>query len=251
MKMSRFLAYALLALLLAAPKHGAADGKSDLAAATKALAAKDYETVLGILARLEKAQDVTADERERAMLTRAMVYMGQGDSAAAGTVLREATQVFPQSARAEHALAGLLHRQAIYDLAAAAYERAIGKTSMDTASEIMLKLDYGWFLATCPEGRFRDGHRAVAYAEDSLKKLTTEKAAPLPSTLQSLHIFEVAAAGHAEIGAFDTAVAASNLAANFRSSLKRIFPEGEFAKKDFDKRAAGYKAGKPWREPSQ
>jgi hypothetical protein len=89
-----------------------------------------------------------------------------------------------------------------------------------------------WILATCPDGRFRDGRRAVTAAT---------RAAELTSW-KDAHILATLAAAYAEAGDFPGAVRWQERA------LERLaaFPPASGQVQD---RLALYRAGKPYRMP--
>ena len=60
-----------------------------------------------------------------------------------------------------------------------------------------------WILATCPEERYRDGRKAVAFAESALNKISSEE----DTTSEQANIIGTLAAAYARIGQFDKAVA--------------------------------------------
>jgi len=249
MKFSLLTVTLALVLSLTAPGVALADAKSDFARALRAIEQQDYAGALSILDGVEKAGDLAPAEQETILLYRARLSAAQGGVGGAIEALEAAAKAYPESARPYHQLATLYQRERKYDEAVKAYEAAMEKPQTAEHAPI-LKLDYGWFLATSPDGKVRDGARAVSLAEEMLKSFATETHEPLDGTLRALQIFEVLAAGQAEAGAFEKAVAAASLATNFRASLHKVLPATEFAKKDFDARMAGYKAGKPWRDPA-
>lgn len=192
-----------------------------------------------------------AADPESAALSRAETEIERNNIQGAIEALQEAAAVAPASLQALQSLAELYRRQGRYAEAAQTFERAAARVKEESDDAVVFGLDYGWFLATCPDAKFRDGPRAVASAERALRGLADAKLDSLNHAVRSLQIFEVMAAGHAEAGAFEKAAAAARLAASSRQSLLKVFPTRDFAKKDFDERVAGYKAGKPWRDTSQ
>lgn len=250
MKLSNFTIILALVLSLTAPGFAMADTTSDFARALRAIEQQDYAGALSILDSVEKAGDLAPPDQETLLLYRARLSAAQGGVGGAIEALEAAAKAYPESARPYHQLATLYQRDARYEDAAKAYAAAIEKPE-NADNPLVLKLDYGWFLATCPEEKFRDGARAVSLAEEMLKSFSAQKHDPLPGTLFALQIFEVLAAGHAEAGDFQKAVSSASLAGNFRASLHKVLPATEFAKKDFDARVAGYKDGKAWRDPAQ
>lgn len=250
MKLSHLTAILALSLSLTVSGFAVADTKSDFARALRAIEQQDYAGALSILDGVEKAGDLAPADEETLLLYRARLSAAQGGVGGAIAALEAAAKAYPESARPHHQLATLYQRDARYEDAAKAYATATEKPE-NADNPLVLKLDYGWFLATCPEEKFRDGPRAVSLAEEMLKSFSAQKHDPLPGTLFALQIFEVLAAGYAEAGDFQKAVSSASLAGNFRASLHKVLPATEFAKKDFDARVAGYKAGKPWRDPAQ
>ena len=109
--------------------------------------------------------------------------------------------------------------------AVADYERAI---KIELNDEGLLN-NLAWVLATSPDAKLRDGHRAVQVATEAAE-LTEYKAAYILSTL---------AAAHAEAGDFDAAV---------QWSTKAIAIGNKAILDDLNKELASYKAHKPWRE---
>jgi tetratricopeptide (TPR) repeat protein len=249
MKFSHLTVILALVLSLTAPGVALADTRSDFARALRAIEQQDYAGALSILDGVETGGDLAPADQESILLYRARLSAAQGGVGGAIEALEAAAKAYPESARPYHQLATLYQRDARYEDAAKAYATAIEKPE-NADNPLVLKLDYGWFLATCPDGKYRDGARAVSFAEEMLKSFAAQKHDPLPGTLFALQIFEVLAAAQAEAVAFDKAVAAASLASNFRASLHKVLPATEFAKKDFDARLAGYKAGKPWRDPA-
>jgi hypothetical protein len=87
-----------------------------------------------------------------------------------------------------------------------------------------------WFLATCPEARFRDGARALVAAEKAVELSRGE-----PTAL------DTRAAAYAELGAFPQAI---------ESELKAIdkTPARAVECRGFSARLMGYSQGTPFRE---
>ena len=107
--------------------------------------------------------------------------------------LRKNVKLTPDSAR-DHALLGaLLSRAGPFDEAISHLETALKANLRDVSTANNL----AWMLATCPDGTYRDGPRAVILAE-RVCKLTRHS---VPSLLDSL------AAAYAETGRFDDAAA--------------------------------------------
>lgn len=86
-------------------------------------------------------------------------------------------------------------------------------------------------MATCPEGKYRDGKRAVELAEKAVKLEET------PNRLNTL------AAAYAEAGRFKDAIKTQEIA------ITKLKQEGatEYLPA-YEEPLSSYKAGKPWRE---
>jgi len=114
------------------------------------------------------------------------------------------------------------------------YDKAIA--DFDKAIEIGPKCglaynNLAWIMATCPEGTYRDGKRAVELAE---KAVALKDAANRLGTL---------AAAYAEAGRFKEAIKTQEMA------ITKLNQTGET--KDlpqYEEHLSSYKAGKPWRE---
>ena len=123
-------------------------------------------------------------------VNRGTAYLGAGDFQNAKTDLEKAVALSPELPEANHALA--------------------------------------WFLATCPDQKYRNGKLALEKA-----KFVCEKdSEPVWNHLDTL------AASHAEVGDFKNAVTVMKQALD-------AAPEDE--KADCQKRLSQYEAGKPWR----
>ncbi|MGA2258019.1 MAG: tetratricopeptide repeat protein [Thermoguttaceae bacterium] len=94
--------------------------------------------------------------------------------------------------------------------------------------------NYAWVLATAPEDKLRDGHRALALATDACRQ-TDYKEDYILSTL---------AAAYAETGDFESARKWAAQAVEAKPG-----PHAEPSRKDeLKKELESYKASKPWRE---
>jgi tetratricopeptide (TPR) repeat protein len=113
-----------------------------------------------------------------------------------------------------------------YAGALADYERAYEERSEDP--NILNRL--AWSLATCPDGRYRDGQRAVRLAQQAVE---LARCGPTLDTL---------AAACAEVGDFEQAVRQQE------EAIAAVVEEGrEELLEEFKERLLGYKAGEPWR----
>jgi Tfp pilus assembly protein PilF len=114
--------------------------------------------------------------------------------------------------------------------AASDYEQALKLQPHDVG----ILNNFAWVLATAPEDKLRDGHRALALATDACRQ-TDYKEDYILSTL---------AAAYAETGDFESARKWAAQAVEVKPS-----PHAESSRKDeLKKELESYKANKPWRE---
>jgi hypothetical protein len=88
-----------------------------------------------------------------------------------------------------------------------------------------------FFLATCPDAKYRDGKQALELAQHAYEKVK-DKEPPSAEMLDAL------AAAHAELGKFDTAV---------KYEARAIEEADDYMKKTYEERLKLYKDGKPYR----
>jgi tetratricopeptide (TPR) repeat protein len=110
------------------------------------------------------------------------------------------------------------------------YEQALKLQPHD----VSLLNNFAWLLATAPEDKLRDGHRAVVLAKDACRQ-TDYKADYILSTL---------AAAYAETGDFDSARKYAAQAVEAKPSENAEPNRKDELKKELE----SYKANKPWRE---
>ena len=113
------------------------------------------------------------------------------------------------------------------------YQRAL-KLQPHDDSNIGLLNNFAWLLATAPEDKLRDGHRAIALATEACRR-TGYKEDFILSTL---------AAAYAETGDFESARKWAAQAVEVKPSN----PAEETQKDELKKELESYKANKPWRE---
>ena len=120
-----------------------------------------------------------------------------------------------------------MHSEGDYQAAIAAYEKALQLHP----ESIRANNNLAWLRATCPDGSFRDGKRAVEFAKKSIRY------AEAAGQTQHLYYGTLAAA-HAECGDFGQAVIYQQRCINAAP------PEGIDAARE---RLALYKDQKPYR----
>ncbi len=114
--------------------------------------------------------------------------------------------------------------------ALAEYEKAIKLQPHDVG----ILNNYAWLLATAPEKKLRDGHRAVELANDACRQTEYKKD----------YILSTLAAAYAESGDFDSARKWATQAVAVAEPTK----EEPDRKDELKKELESYKASKPWRE---
>jgi tetratricopeptide (TPR) repeat protein len=114
------------------------------------------------------------------------------------------------------------HKAAVTDL-----EKALELKPDDTG----VLNNLAWLLATSPEDGLRDGKRAIELARKACEKTEWKEA----------HIISTLAAGHAEVGDFESARKFSRQAVDTGEPAPEI-------KQQLESELASYEAGKAWRE---
>jgi tetratricopeptide (TPR) repeat protein len=140
----------------------------------------------------------------------------------------KAIELDPRSFSSYYGRGNSWYAKGDYDRAIADYTKAIELNSRYVAAYY----DLAWLLATCPEGRYRDGKRAVELAEKALE------------LEESPFMLDTLAAAYAEAGRFQGAIKAEE-----RAIVKLMIEKGNVNDiAEFEKHLASYKAGRPWRE---
>jgi tetratricopeptide (TPR) repeat protein len=160
-----------------------------------------------------------------------LVLRDEGQTAEAVEALREAIRAGPDFVDAQRTLGTVYFSQGRYGEALECYQCALRLRPDDARTALSL----AWLLATCPEGRFRDGQRAVRLAEDALRQSGAVAVAAV--------VLDTLAAAYAEAGRFQDAV---NVADQLVQKLQRG-GRAELASQ-VQARLELYRAGKPYRE---
>jgi len=124
-------------------------------------------------------------------LGNALLKQGRVDDAI--VQFQEALDIEPHNREVRENLDNALLQKGGPDEMIARYRKAL----LATPDNVVILNNLAWLLATCPDGRLRDGVQAIAYAEQACK-LTQFGVAPLVGTL---------AAAYAEAGRYDEAIA--------------------------------------------
>ena len=163
----------------------------------------------------------------KAYYNRGLVFMKKGGHDNAIVDFNKAIGLDPKHAITYYNRGKTWRKKGNYEKAIADYTKAIELNP----EFVEAYNDVAWLMATCPEGKYRDGKSAVELAEKALKLLK------IPYTLDTL------AAAYAEAGRFQEAIKSQERA------IRKLKQEGGTKYlPEFEKHLSSYKAGKPWRE---
>jgi tetratricopeptide (TPR) repeat protein len=184
----------------------------------------DYDKAI---ADYSKAIEINP-EWSRCYYYRGNVWGTKGDYDRAIADFTKAIEIDPEYALAYNNRGDAWQEKGDYDRAITDYTKTIG-----IAPEYVNALNgLAWLMATCREERYRDGNRAVEFAE---KAVELEDDAGILDTL---------AAAYAEAGRFQDAIETQEIAI---TKLKQ--EDGTTKDQDeFEQHLSSYKARKPWRE---
>ena len=201
----------------------------------------DYDTYLQIgLVQMRLGQHAEAVKGFRSALQekpgdfRATFFLGMclkslGQDAEALRCARSAVRLDPNHAPARGLLGLLLSRKGQYKEAIGQMEASL-RLSPGVA---LFANNLAWLLATCPDGTFRNGRRAVELARQACKA----GGGLMSSRLDTL------AAAYAEVGRFDAAIRMANLAIEIERRELGASTEELVA------RLRLYQARRPYRQP--
>lgn len=158
---------------------------------------------------------------------RGLAYQSTGRYDRAIADFSKAIELNPKDASAYNSRANAWVIKGKYDRSLSDFNKAIELDPTD----VLAHNSFAWFLATCADSRYRDGKRAVKFAE---KALRLEKNAAF---------FDTLAAAYAEDNRFDDAIKTQEKA------IKLLEKNGMTeALSEFKKHLDSYKTGKPWRD---
>lgn len=157
--------------------------------------------------------------------SRGHVWYAKGDYAKAITEYTQAIDINPKDPNFYYNRGNAWKKQGNYDRAVADFTKVIEIDPNDADAYNKL----AWLKATCPDGTYRDGARAVELAA---------KAVELKETYYTLGTL---AAAYAEAGKFQDAIKTQ------KRAIEKLKEEG-YGKNlaGYEERLAFYKAGKPW-----
>lgn len=165
----------------------------------------------------------------------ARLKLGDHDGALADLAegLRRTPEVLAAQRSEFHAAQGyVLATSGRYEEASAEYQQASSLAPGASSA----RRGMAWLLATCPDGRFRDGKRAVELAEE---------ACGLSRPYELWKSLKTLAAAHAEVGEFDRAVARIEEAIAAEKSSEFVAPDPPEEKPAM---LAAFRRGEPWRD---
>jgi len=163
----------------------------------------------------------------KAYYNRGLALMKKGDDDKAIADFTKVIEINPKHASTYYNRGKTWRKKGNYGKAVADYTKAI---------EINPKFvevynDLAWLMATCPEGKYRDGTRAVELAEKAV------------ALIDAANCLDTLATAYAEAGRFQEAIKTQE-----RAITKLKQEGGPEALTEFEKHLSSYKAGKPWRE---
>jgi tetratricopeptide (TPR) repeat protein len=164
---------------------------------------------------------------DKAYNNRGLAWDHKGDYDKAIADYTKAIEINPKFTEVYYTRGKALSGKGDYGKAIADYTKAIEINPKFTE----VYNDLAWLMATCPEGRYRDGKRAVELAEKAVAL------ADVASCLDTL------AAAYAEAGRFQEAIKTQERA------ITKLKQEGatEYLP-EYEEPLSLYKANKPWRE---
>jgi len=163
-----------------------------------------------------------------ASLVKSWALRKTGDVSGAFEAATAAARDAPRTAAAQANRGAILLSVGRADAAVEHFERAIKINPEDVYSLERL----AWCLATCPEGRLRNGARAVELARRAVRAGGYNEA----------RVLDTLAAAYAEAGRFDKAVAAAG------DALQRAEVRQKLLAERIGRRLALYRSGRPYRD---
>lgn len=139
----------------------------------------------------------------------------------------KAIQINPRYVRAIFGRANTWHEKKDYASAIMDYEKA---TEIDPQNAHIYN-NYSWLLSTCPDGKIRDGTKALKLALKAIE-INPDEALFLDSL----------AAAYAELGNFKEAVQTQ------KKAILLLREDNKILKEILGTQLESYKSGKPWRE---
>jgi tetratricopeptide (TPR) repeat protein len=230
MKKILFVAILLLSLMVCLTSPAWADGWDDAKAGIAAANEGNYDKAIRLYTIAIESGELSQENLSKTYNNRGLAWEKKGNYDKAIADYTKATEIDPRYTKAYGNRGVAWEKKGNYDKAIADYTKAIEIDSRYGSAYNSL----AWVMATCPEGRYRDGKRAVALAEKSV------------ALEDDVNALDTLAAAYAEAGRFQEAIKTQEKAI---TKLKQ--EGGTEALPEFEKHLSSYKAGKPWREKRQ
>jgi tetratricopeptide (TPR) repeat protein len=261
MKKILFAALLLLSLMACVTSPTWAGGLDDVQAGLEATNKGNYDKAIRLFTEAIASEELSLEDLSKTFYNRGFAWMKMGDDDNAIADFTEAIEIAPRFDEAFFNRGRAWHDKGDYGKAIVDYTKAIeivpndafayfnrGNSWVKTGASDKAIADYtkaieiepkftdaynnlAWLMATCPEGRYRDGKRAVELAEKAVKLEET------PNRLNTL------AAAYAEAGRFQEAIKTQE-----RAITKLKQAGGTNYLPEYEELLSSYKAGNPWRE---
>jgi tetratricopeptide (TPR) repeat protein len=274
MKKILFAALLLLALIVCLTFSGCSGRVDDIKDGIAAGKEGDYDKAIGLFTKAIESGELSQENLSIAYYNRGRARGEKGDYDKAIADFDKAIKINPTFAEAYGNRGYAWHLKGNYDKAIADYTKFIeidprnadaygsrgyawgkkgdyGRAIADYTkvieiipSDASAHNNLAWLMATCPVGRYRDGKRAVEFAEKAFElKETSFMLNTLGAAYAEAGLLDTLAAAYAEAGRFQDAIKTQEMA------IAKLKQEGEMIDlPELEKRLSSYKAGKPWRE---
>jgi tetratricopeptide (TPR) repeat protein len=227
MKKILFVSIFLLSLMVCVTSPTWAGGFDDANAGIKAVKVGEYDKAIRLFTKAIESGELSQDNLSIVYYNRGNAWRKKGNYDKAIADFTKVIEIDPQDVYAYYDRGYAWEDKGDYNKAIADFTKVIEIDPQYADAYNSL----AWLMAICPDGRYRDGKRAVEFAEKAVK---------LEETANRL---DTLAAAYAEAGRFQDAIQTQERA------IKLVEKEGETEDlAEFKKHLDSYKAGKPWRE---
>jgi tetratricopeptide (TPR) repeat protein len=261
MKKILFAALLLLSLMACVTSPAWAGGLNDTEAGEAAFQGGNDDAAIRLLTKAIESGELSRKNLSDVYYNRGLAWGKKGDHDKAIADYTRAIEIDPKYAKAYNNRGFSWYNKGDYDKAIADYTKAIeinqnyAKAYNNRGFSWYNKGDYdraivdytkaieiepkdptaynrlAWLMATCPDGRYRNGKRAVELAEKAI------------ALKDDANFLDTLAAAYAEAGRFQEAIKTQERA------ITKLKQEGETQHlSKCEEHLASYKAGKPWRE---
>ncbi|MFC1579801.1 tetratricopeptide repeat protein [Thermodesulfobacteriota bacterium] len=225
----------LLAISAFCVLHGCSDATNDLQKGIEALRRGEYDLSIELTTKAINSKKFSSEILATAYFNRGLARMLKQEFNMAIGDFTKALEINPRDVVAYGLRGEAYFEKRQFNKSHSDFTKALTTDPMNAIAYNQL----AWFLATCPEARYRDGYKAVELARRAVEinEKDEEPFQPLYEILDTM------AAAYAEVGEFDKAIATQKKA--IALAKKELPPEDM---KDFETHRHSYKANKPWRE---